>query len=217
MQNILLKFLEEHPQIKHVQLEWYDLFRFYGDVAGQEDASIDAHVYAEDLSIETDDPAELREWAAQVDWYESYFEDPDSGENYITPDGAGLKIVYLRAEHEDFTDVDITLYPGQGEEEPYEEDEEPFQNMEELKAEAVKYLENTDHRYIFLPPTIRKGWYTVFRDSNTGEEYGTLFIDAYYSSVEEERAEEIDEMTVYFAEKRGISPADIETELEYRE
>ena len=141
------EYILNHPEITGGRFSWYDLFVYCGYAGGQW-VHVDARVLGEDISIDTDDRAELIAWTNEVDGYDRFFTDPDKVKrDYTSEDGRRLIVTYYRdADTEnDSPDEMIRLRPDP------DDPESEFATFEDFKAAAVADLESDGRVYEWTP------------------------------------------------------------------
>jgi len=142
-------YILAHPEITGGRFSWYDTVAYYG-LIGQEErqAQINVRVYSDDISIDTDDRAELIAWTYKYNGFERFFEDPDEVKRkYTSEDGQRLIATFYMEDSGGAYWYDDERYLSA---DPDEEDI-PFSSFEEFKAAVVADLQEWEAVFEFCP------------------------------------------------------------------
>lgn len=140
--EILNAYLTEHPEIEAGVFCWYDLFRFYGIVNGHKE-EINANVFSDDISIDTDSRAALLKWTCDYEGFDDFFADPETARRHTSADGRRVKADYWRVDYATFADSETFLEPDP--DDPGGE----FASYEDFKAAVCRELDAEDYIYSF--------------------------------------------------------------------
>lgn len=140
--EILNAYLTEHPEIEAGVFCWYDLFRFCGNVNGRKE-EIDANIFSDDISIDTDSRAALLKWTCDYEGFDDFFTDPETARRHTSADGRRVSADYWRADFATFADDETFLEPDP--DEPGGE----FASYEDFKTAVCRELDAEERIYSF--------------------------------------------------------------------
>lgn len=217
MMDDLYNYLMARPGITHGTFKWYDLARYHAFVRGYPfEETIDVHILAEDMTMSGNRDA-IIDMTQNYDGYDMLIDGDNLAANdkYLTDGGTGIEMTFLRAESLDnYPDEDNYLSPDEY------DDDAPFLNYEAFKAAVLENLTARGEEFVLLPRDYTTGYYIVFKNAETGQEYGEYYIS--YSSPDIVEGDTLthEDLEAYrdaLADAYHLDPADIITATEYRE